>query len=93
MFENLTENLQLLISTNYAYAQIVSMEAKAVSYTPSFTCLMIQNLLNWLIMSITYKPKKRKRKKTHGFLKRNKTKAGKRVIQRRRRKKRTKLTV
>ncbi|PIR58475.1 MAG: 50S ribosomal protein L34 [Parcubacteria group bacterium CG_4_10_14_0_2_um_filter_7_35_8] len=44
-------------------------------------------------MSITYKPKKRKRKKTHGFLVRNKTKSGKRIVQRRRRKKRAKLTV
>ncbi|MDP2926533.1 MAG: 50S ribosomal protein L34 [bacterium] len=44
-------------------------------------------------MSITYKPKKRKRKRTHGFLKRSRTRNGRRVISRRRRKKREKLTV
>lgn len=44
-------------------------------------------------MSQTYQPKKRKRAKTHGFLVRSKTSSGKRVIQRRRRKGRAKLTV
>ncbi|MBU2595716.1 50S ribosomal protein L34 [Patescibacteria group bacterium] len=32
----------------------------------------------------TYQPKKRKRQKTHGFLKRNKTRAGREVLKRRR---------
>jgi len=41
----------------------------------------------------TYQPKKRKRAKTHGFLSRMKSSTGKRVIQRRRLKKRTKLSV
>jgi len=44
-------------------------------------------------MSFTYKPKKKKRARTHGFLKRKKTKNGRRVIQRRRRKGRSKLAV
>lgn len=44
-------------------------------------------------MSVTYKPKKRRRKKRHGFMKRNKTKAGKRVLKRRMKKGRKKLTV
>ncbi|MCD6086098.1 50S ribosomal protein L34 [bacterium] len=44
-------------------------------------------------MSITYKPKKRKRKRTHGFLKRVSSKTGRKIIQRRRRKKRKRLTV
>ncbi len=43
-------------------------------------------------MSQTYNPKKKKRSKTHGFLKRMKTKAGRLVLKRRRRKKRKELT-
>jgi large subunit ribosomal protein L34 len=44
-------------------------------------------------MSFTYKPKKKKRANTHGFLRRSKTKTGKQVLQRRRQKGRAKLTV
>jgi len=38
-------------------------------------------------MSKTYKPKKRKRFKTHGFLVRKKTTGGRRVVKKRRNKK------
>ena len=44
-------------------------------------------------MSTTYQPKKRKRKKTHGFRIRQKTKTGKRILKKGRQKKRQKLTV
>ena len=44
-------------------------------------------------MSFTYNPKKKKRANTHGFLRRSKSKTGKQVLQRRRRKGRAKLTV
>lgn len=41
----------------------------------------------------TYQPKKRKRATTHGFRARSATPSGKKVLQRRRRKGRTSLTV
>jgi large subunit ribosomal protein L34 len=44
-------------------------------------------------MSFTYKPKKKKRARTHGFLKRKTTKTGRQVLQKRRRKKRAKLAL
>lgn len=44
-------------------------------------------------MSVTYQPKKRKRSRTHGFLKRKSTPAGKRVLKRRRQKGRKQVTV
>ena len=43
-------------------------------------------------MSITYQPKKKKRSRTHGFLKRMSSKGGKKVINKRRLKGRKKLT-
>ncbi len=44
-------------------------------------------------MSFTYKPKKRKRSTTHGFLVRTKTAGGKNILKRRRRKGRAQLAV
>ncbi|MES2007210.1 MAG: 50S ribosomal protein L34 [Patescibacteria group bacterium] len=44
-------------------------------------------------MSQTYKPKKRKRARTHGFLTRTATAGGRKTIVRRRRKGRSRVTV
>lgn len=44
-------------------------------------------------MSVTYQPKKKKRKTTHGFLVRARTPGGKNVLNRRRAKGRKKLSV
>ncbi|MBI2023265.1 50S ribosomal protein L34 [Candidatus Giovannonibacteria bacterium] len=44
-------------------------------------------------MSFTYKPKKKKRARTHGFLARMKSSTGRNVIKRRMRKGRRKLSV
>jgi large subunit ribosomal protein L34 len=43
-------------------------------------------------MSVTYQPKKKKRSKTHGFLKRSRTTGGRRVLKARRAKGRKKIS-
>ncbi|MDD5430984.1 MAG: 50S ribosomal protein L34 [Candidatus Pacebacteria bacterium] len=44
-------------------------------------------------MSRTYQPKKKKRARTHGFLRRNRTASGRRVLKSRKNKGRHRLTV
>ncbi|MCD8495144.1 MAG: 50S ribosomal protein L34 [Candidatus Pacebacteria bacterium] len=44
-------------------------------------------------MSFTYKPKRKKRARTHGFLVRSRTTSGKNILARRRRKGRSVLAV
>ena len=44
-------------------------------------------------MSLTYNPKKKKRASTHGFLRRKKTKTGRQVMQKRRRKGRKRIAL
>ena len=44
-------------------------------------------------MSVTYQPKNKKRKRTHGFLSRMKTPGGKKIIARKRQKNKKKISV
>jgi large subunit ribosomal protein L34 len=44
-------------------------------------------------MSVTYQPKKKKRARTHGFLKRNSSPSGKNIIKARQHKGRKRITV
>ncbi|MEK7569436.1 MAG: 50S ribosomal protein L34 [Patescibacteria group bacterium] len=44
-------------------------------------------------MSQTYQPRKRKRKRAHGYLVRSRSKTGRRVLSRRRKKGRTRVSV
>jgi len=68
-------------------------------YFVTYPLLFIRGVALWLIivyilyMSITYKPNRRKRAKTHGFLTRTKTPGGKKVNARRRAKGRAKVSI
>lgn len=68
---------------------------KYLKTPPNCYILTITNKRRFITgnMSFTYKPKKRKRAKTHGFLVRSRTKSGKNVLKNRRRKGRKKLSV
>ncbi|MDD3434852.1 MAG: 50S ribosomal protein L34 [Candidatus Pacebacteria bacterium] len=44
-------------------------------------------------MSITYSPKKKKRARTHGFLKRKQTKSGQRILKQRKHKNRKRIAL
>lgn len=56
---------------------------------------IVKSLISAILeaMSFTYKPKKKKRATTHGFLARTKSASGKKVLTRRRQKGRRKLAV
>ncbi len=51
------------------------------------------NYATMALMSQTYQPKKRKRARAHGFLKRAKTPGGRKTVKRRRQKGRTRVVV
>jgi large subunit ribosomal protein L34 len=65
------------------------------SFLPNSGCILAFVPKYRIVVSMkrTYQPKKRKRARTHGFLKRSQTKSGRNMLTRRRRKGRAKLSV
>jgi large subunit ribosomal protein L34 len=86
------------------YQAYISCQRVAIVRSGDFVCIMhstplFKNLRGGsesdkvITMSFTYNPKKKKRRRTHGFLARQRTATGRQVLSRRRAKGRKKLTV
>jgi len=86
--------------SDYTIINKIKNSAEVINHVDKLLIIFLENffdlrlLLGYtLFMSQTYQPNKRKRAKAHGFLVRSKTKTGRKVLQKRRRKGRAKLSV